>query len=108
MPHYEGNLPPVPFPDDCIPTMPLTMVQISKTYEATNHRSVREVWNQWQELYFPRSVDSVDSIQQLRQRGLEYKIPLKQILLNKDVIIVELQRCNRPPLRRDTYNWLHF
>jgi hypothetical protein len=74
------------------------MVEISKTYEASNHRMVREQWNKWQEKFFPRDPDSSVYIQQLRQQGIEYKIPLKQILLNKTVIIVEPQWLDRPPL----------
>ena len=98
MPHWDGNLLPVPFPDDCTPKMQSTMVEISKTYEASNHRMVREQWNKWQEKFFPRDPDSSVYIQQLRQQGIEYKIPLKQILLNKTVIIVEPQWLDRPPL----------
>lgn len=98
MPHYDGTLPPVEFPEDCMQTMRGTLDEISKTYEASNHREVREVWNKWERLYFPRSPDATAYIQQLRLQGLEYKIPLKAILLNKYISIVEPQWRNKPPL----------
>ena len=96
MPHYDGYLPPVEFPDDCVETMQKTMAEIDKLYDAANNSQIRDVWNKWQRIYFPRSPHSLEYVQQLRSQGLPYHIPLRATLLNKFVVLVDPAWGNKP------------
>jgi hypothetical protein len=86
MPHADnGTLPPCPFPDLVVETIQKTLSEIRKRYDVITHSVIREQWDSWRDAFAPTVNDAVEYVRLQKLKGRAYHIPLKLILLNKQV-----------------------
>ena len=82
------SLPPMELVEDAYLELRRTLQSINSEYNAISDSWIREEWNKWFDQFCPRSNSALEYLDQLKAQKLAWHIPLKDILLNKDVFIV--------------------
>jgi hypothetical protein len=89
IPHRnDSTLPPCDFPENVHSEIQLTIQEIRKTYDVYDDQLIRNTWQKWDDEWAPKSHSAVEYIAQMRSHGHFFHIPLKTILLNKNVSII--------------------
>lgn len=86
IPHSpSGKLPPCPFPHNARENIVTTLNEIRTKYDIVDSADIREAWDLWALKWAPQNDCSQAYITRMAQKGLAYHIPLKGIILNRNV-----------------------
>ncbi len=86
IPHAEAKyIPPQEFPDNAREGILACLDCVNSTF--SNSPEIIREWNNWTHLYCPATNSTHDYVQQLRQNGVGYHIPLKALLLDSTQIL---------------------
>lgn len=86
IPHAEAKyIPPQEFPDNAREGILACLDCVNSTF--SNSPEIIREWNNWAHLYCPATDNAHDYVQQLRQNGVGYHIPLKALLLDSAQIL---------------------
>jgi hypothetical protein len=84
IPHSPTDLPPFEFPDKVHESIAETMSEVRKTYDIYDDVDIRTSWDNWYNMWAPKTDDSKSYIESLKSKNIPFHIPLKLIILNKD------------------------
>jgi hypothetical protein len=86
IPHSEDRfIPPQEFPDNARERILACLACVNATF--SNDIKIKAEWNDWARFYLPATNSADDYVQQLRQSGVGYHIPLKALLLHARQIL---------------------
>ncbi|NNN21103.1 MAG: hypothetical protein HKL80_03770 [Acidimicrobiales bacterium] len=61
--------------------------EVRTFFRYENHKTIRESWDRWAQLWSPESDEINDYLSQLNRNGIFYKIPLKLMILDVNYIL---------------------
>jgi hypothetical protein len=94
IPHrIYSTLPPCNFPEIVHTEIQLTIQEVRRTFDVYDDVEIRNTWKKWNEVWAPKNDCAVDYITHMRTHGNLFHIPLKTILLNKNISILMHEWC---------------
>ena len=89
IPETVKTLKPCEFPEHAHKSITETLKEIRSRFDIHDDKEIRNEWDDWANKWAPTSNDSGQYVLQLKAKGLPYHIPLKNIILNQNSIIID-------------------
>jgi len=85
-----ATLAPVEFPETAKTNITTTLREVFKHFCVHNHADIRQSWERWAATWALETNSANDYyIAQLRRKGEAYHVPLKNILLKADMVVID-------------------
>ena len=100
IPHSPmGILPPFEFAEDSVQMLRKSLQAIHRDYHPINDAAIRNEWNKWFSTICPISNCASEYVEYLKNQRIVWHIPLKNMLLDGDLFIVNPDWLYKHPLQ---------